>query len=108
MFNKYSPTIDVIRSCLNFCVVVKSMYLPDMEKINATQKEIDEILKIDPFLELDELLKTLNEKQAELNELKKVSELAKDMCADVLAQYESQMQPEPKPKSRRKKGGNKQ
>jgi serine phosphatase RsbU (regulator of sigma subunit) len=107
-----SPAIEIIRRALIFYSLVSEMYFFDKGEINKTREKIDQILKIDPQVELEKAVKSLNAAAArERKAVKSLNESAAreraaqkaDNSAAILAQYEQEMlpmDPENKPKRR--------
>lgn len=99
--------VQVILDALRFCSVVGSMYNPALRngsEVDAITKSIEQILKINPDTELDDMLTQLSAKQAAAQRasFEPVSEQVTGELA-VLSYYETQMvESKPQPARRRK------
>jgi len=61
-------SLDIIRQTLQFAYALSLMHLPSSKELGLVEDELNQILKIDPYQELLDLQKKLNELKAQKKE----------------------------------------
>ncbi len=78
-----NKSISIIRQMLWFCIAFSAISLPEQDELKQVDKEINELLHIDPDMELEDMVNKLGQKKQPKPKV--------DPDAEILAYYEQQI-----------------